>query len=63
MTTEEAFWLDVKRRPEIKAEEWLEILENRFTQEKAYTDYLKTNFARKRTKEFIKKMKKKMESE
>lgn len=63
MTTKQAFWLDVKRRPEINPNDWLEILENRFTKEKAYTRYLKTEFSKRRTKEFIRKMKKALKIE
>jgi putative nucleotidyltransferase with HDIG domain len=59
MTTEEAFWLDVGRRM-IEPEEWLEVLEKRFTKEKEYTDYLKTKFAKRRTKTFLKLMRKKV---
>ena len=58
MTTERAFWLDVKRRPELSPNDWLKVLESRFAKEKAYTKYLKTNFSQKRTRKFIKKMKK-----
>ena len=60
MTTEKAFWLDVRRRPELKPIDWLKILEKRFTKEKKYTKYLKTKFSKKRTKDFIKKMKGKL---
>jgi len=59
MTTEEAFWLDVGRRT-IQPEEWLEVLEKRFTKEKEYTDYLKTRFSKGKTKAFLKSMKKKL---
>lgn len=61
MTTETAFWLDVKRRPELGASGWLKVLEQRFTEEKKYTKYLTTKFSKKRTKEFIRKMKSKVE--
>ena len=57
MTTDEAFWLDVMRRSDITAEDWLSILEVRFTQEKAYTDYLTTRYSKQRIKRFITKMK------
>lgn len=60
MTTERAFWLDVKRRPDLIPEDWLNILEKRFTKEKAYTKYLKTKYSKKRVKIFLKKMKKQL---
>ncbi len=59
MTTEEAFWLDVGRRT-IQPEEWLEVLEKRFTKEKEYTDYLNTRFSKDRIKAFLKLMKNKL---
>jgi putative nucleotidyltransferase with HDIG domain len=60
MTTEEAFWLDVKRRSELTPTDWLKVLENRFTKEKAYTNYLTTKFSKKKTSTFVKKMKKQL---
>lgn len=57
MTTEEAFWLDVGRRM-VQPEEWLGVLEKRFSKEKAYTKYLKTKFAKTRVKTFLKGMRK-----
>jgi putative nucleotidyltransferase with HDIG domain len=62
MATERAFWLDVKRRPDLIPEDWLNILEKRFTKEKAYTKYLKTKYSKKRVKIFLKKMKKQLRS-
>lgn len=59
ITTQEAFWLDVGRRM-VEPEEWLEVLEKRFTKEKEYTDYLKTKFAKRQTKTFLKLMRKKV---
>lgn len=57
MTTEEAFWLDVKRRRGMTAQDWLKILETRFTKEKQYTDYFTTRYAKRRVKEFLSEMK------
>lgn len=62
MTTEKAFWLDVKRRPEFTPKDWLNILEKRFTKEKAYTKYLKTKYSEKRIKTFLNKMRKQLKS-
>jgi|SRR3989304_5266402 len=59
MTTQEAFWLDVGRRM-VEPEEWLEVLEKRFTKEKEYTDYLKTKFAKKRVRNFLNQMRRKL---
>src|SRR4030042_5244471 len=56
MTTEQAFWLDVGRRM-LDPEEWLQILESRFTKELEYINYLKTSFAKRRIKYFLGKMK------
>lgn len=63
MTTDEAFWLDVKRRSGVTAQDWLNILEVRFTQEKAYTDYLTTRYAKQRVKRFIAEMKHKLKQD
>jgi putative nucleotidyltransferase with HDIG domain len=60
MTTEEAFWLDVKRRPQLTAKAWLDVLERRFTEDKAYISYIKTDFGKRRVKNFLKIMKKKI---
>ncbi len=62
MATERAFWLDVERRPDLIPKDWLNILEKRFTKEKAYTKYLKTKYSKKRVKIFLKKMKKQLRS-
>lgn len=59
MTTEEAFWLDIGRRM-ADPEEWLKVLEKRFTKEKEYTDYLKTKFARRKVRIFLRSMRKKI---
>ena len=60
MTTEKAFWLDVKRRPDLIPKDWLNILEKRFTKEEAYTKYLKTKYSEKKVKNFLKKMRKQL---
>ncbi len=60
MTTEEAFWIDVKRRSGVTAQDWLSILEVRFTQEEAYTDYLTTHYAKQRVNRFFAEMKVKL---
>lgn len=60
MTTEEAFWLDVKRRPLLTAKDWLDVLERRFTEDKTYISYIKTDFGKRRVKNFLKIMKKKI---
>ena len=56
MTTKQAFWVDVGRRI-LDPEEWLEILEKRFTKEPEYLDYLTTKFAKRKIKSFLKDMK------
>jgi putative nucleotidyltransferase with HDIG domain len=60
MTTEEAFWLDVKRRPKLTARGWLDVLEGRFTEDKAYISYIKTDFGKRRVKNFLKIMRNKL---
>jgi len=59
MTTEKAFWLDVKRREELGASDWLKVLKQRFTKEKKYTKYLATKFAKRKVKKFLDEMEKK----
>lgn len=55
MATEKAFWLDVKRRPGITPKQWLNVLRFRFTKDKNYTPYLKTNFSKSIVEGFLKK--------
>ncbi len=62
MTTEEAFWLDVKRRPQLTAGDWLEILTKRFTEDKAYISYIKSDFGKRRVKNFLKIMRNKIDN-
>ena len=61
MTTEKAFWLDVKRRPELGPSDWLKVLEYRFKKDKRYKQFLKTKFSQKQVQRFLKKMKQKTE--
>jgi putative nucleotidyltransferase with HDIG domain len=56
MTTEEAFWLDVKRR-QIEPEDLYRMWKKRYEEEAAYKDYLTSQFSKKRVRWFLTTMK------